>query len=176
MARSFLSLLDAVNRVVCWLAGTLFALATIAVLVQVAVRFVLPHLGLAVSAPWTEESARYLVAWSVFLGVAVLCRHGRLIAVDIFALALPDPYGKALRFASLVLTAFFFVCLLTTGMEWTAMSAIEASPVLRIPMTWVYSSMPVGSALALINLLGLLVARTINGNDVGVAAADMVGD
>ncbi|MFC7395636.1 TRAP transporter small permease [Chelatococcus sp. GCM10030263] len=176
MARGFLRLLDGVNTLACWLAGTLFALATIAVLLQVIVRFVLPAVGVIVAAPWTEESARYLVAWSVFLGVAVLCRHGRLIAVDVFALTLPGAWGRSIRIASIVLSFFFFACLLRTGIDWTVMSMIEASPVMRIPMPWVYAALPVGSALALLNLVGLTIARLTNGGEPVAAAVEMAGD
>jgi TRAP-type C4-dicarboxylate transport system permease small subunit len=176
MAQGFLRLLDGFNTLVCWLAGTLFALATIAVLVQVIVRFVLPSFGMIVAAPWTEESARYLVTWSVFLGVAVLCRHGRLIAVEVFALTLPGLWGRGIRIASILLSFFFFACLLRTGIDWTVMSMIEASPVMRIPMPWVYAAMPAASALALVNLIGLTVARLTNGDDTIPAAVEMAGD
>jgi TRAP-type C4-dicarboxylate transport system permease small subunit len=176
MARGFLKLLDGFNTLVCWLAGTLFALATAAVLVQVIVRFVLPAFGVIVAAPWTEESARYLVTWSVFLGVAVLCRHGRMIAVDVFALTLPGAWGRSIRIASVVLSFFFFACLLWTGIDWTAMSMIEASPVMRVPMPWVYAALPAGSALALLNLIGLTVARLTNGDETAGASVEMAGD
>lgn len=176
MIHGYLSLLDAVNRVVCWIVGVMFGLATLAVLIQVGVRFVLPSIGFVVSAPWTEEMARYLVAWSVFLGVGVLCRNARLIAVEFFAHVLPHPYGWSIRVLSVVLTAFFFMCLLRTGIEWTAMSAIEASPVMRLPMSWVYASMPVGSALAILNLVGFIVARLAGAGDSLIHATEVAGD
>ncbi|MBN8988854.1 MAG: TRAP transporter small permease [Rhizobiales bacterium] len=176
MIHGYLSLLDAVNRVVCWIIGVMFGLATLAVLIQVGVRFVLPAIGFVVSAPWTEEMARYLVAWSVFLGVGALCRNARLIAVEFFTHILPHPYGWALRVVSVILTGFFFVCLLRTGIDWTAMSAIEASPVMRLPMSWVYASMPVGSALAILNLVGFMAASLTGVGDSRVHATEVAGD
>lgn len=176
MTRGYLSTLDVVNRVVGWIVGIMFALSTIAVLIQVFVRFVLPSMGLTISAPWTEESARYLVAWSVFLGVGVLCRHARLITVEFVAHILPRPYGWSVRVLGVLLTIFFFICLLRTGIEWTAMSAIEASPVMRIPMSWIYASMPVGSALAIFNLIGFLLASLVGVYETTAKAAEVAGD
>lgn len=171
MNRLFLQSLDVINRVACWIVAVLFAVATCAVLIQVCVRFVLPKLGLIASAPWTEELARYLVVWCVFIGVGVLCRHAKLIAVEILTIVLP--FGKALRIGGVVLTMAFFVLLVETGMEWMALSAIELSPVMRIPMTWVAAALPVGSILALLNLVGFLVASIANPAEEAADAAEL---
>jgi TRAP-type C4-dicarboxylate transport system permease small subunit len=177
MSRLFLQSLDFMNRIACWIVGVLFGVATIAVLVQVCVRFVLPKLGLAISAPWTEELARYLVTWCVFLGVGVLCRHARLIAVEILTIVLP--FGKALKIAGVVVTIAFFVLLVQTGMEWISLSSIERSPVMRIPMTWVAAAMPVGSVLAILNLVGFVIASMADPTKEAAAAtglAEIAGD
>lgn len=171
MNRLFLQSLDAVNRVACWIVAILFAVATVAVLVQVCVRFVLPKLGLMVSAPWTEELARYLVVWCVFVGVGVLCRHAKLIAVEILTIVLP--FGRALKIGGVVLTMAFFVLLVETGMEWMSLSSIELSPVMRIPMTWVAAAMPVGSVLALVNLVGFVVASMTDPAEEAADAAEL---
>jgi TRAP-type C4-dicarboxylate transport system permease small subunit len=169
--RPALSLLDGLNRLVSWTVGLLFALATAAVLIQVMVRFALPPMGIVVSAPWTEECARYLVAWSVFLGVAVLCRDARLIAVEMLAFMLPRRVGQTVKLLGVVISMGFFAILLSTGIEWTGMSSIEASPVMRIPMSWIYASMPVGSALALLNLAAFLIESLTGRRDpIGEAA------
>jgi TRAP-type C4-dicarboxylate transport system permease small subunit len=154
--RSTLKLLGLLNRAICWIIGIFFAVSTVAVLIQVIVRFVLPKMGLIVSAPWTEESSRFLVTWCVFLGVAVLCRDARLISVEMFAHLIPRAAGKIVKALGVLVTIFFFCCLLWTGSEWTQMSSIEASPVMRLPMNWIYLAMPVGSALAIVNLLAFL--------------------
>lgn len=176
MAQVFLWLLDGINQALRWIVGILFALATLAVLVQVVVRFVLPPLGFTISAPWTEESARYLVTWGVFLGIAVLCRDARLIAVEVFAHALPESLGRLVKILGVLLSIVFFACLVRSGIEWTAMSSIEASPVMRIPMDWIYVSMPVGSALAILNLVGFLVGSRVGKRDPALRAAEVTGD
>lgn len=145
--------IDGLNIALGWVVGAFMAIATISVLAQVVIRFVLPLVGLAVSAPWTEELARYLMIWVVFLGVAVLCRSFRLIAVEMVVVALPERAGIALRLLAVAICVAFLCVLASVGYGWTSMSGIESSPVMRIPMTWIYSAMPVGAAIAILNML-----------------------
>ncbi len=140
------------NRTVAAIVGLLLALAATAVFLQIVVRFVLPPLGFVVSAPWTEESARFLMTWAVFLGSAVLCRRAGLIAVTSLPSALPPAFGRLILIASSLCTAFFFGVLAVVGWKWALNSLGESATVLRIPMAVVYASMPVGSVLAIFNL------------------------
>lgn len=155
------------NRVAAVMVGTMLSLAAAAVFLQILVRFALPPLGIVISAPWTEESARFLITWSVFLGAAVQCRRGGLIAVTSLPAALPPNMGRALLISSAILTAVFFGFLLAIGWNWAIASASERATVLRIPMTAVYVSMPVGSALAILNL-GLFLTELIRADQSDV--------
>lgn len=148
------------NRLAAVMVGVMLSFAAAAVFLQILVRFVLPPLGIVISAPWTEEIARFLITWSVFLGAAVQCRRGGLIAVTSLPAALPPNMGRALLISSATLTAVFFGFLLFIGWDWAIASAAERATVLRIPMTVVYASMPVGSVLAVLNL-GLFLAELI---------------
>lgn len=154
---------DGLNVVVGWIVGVFLALSTVAVFVQVLIRFVLPMFDIIVAAPWTEEVSRYLIIWVVFLGVAVLCRSFRLIAVEIVAFLVPRPFGVALKLFSIAVCIGFFSITASIGFSWTAMSAIELSPVMRLPMNWVYTAMPIGSLLAIFNLF-VLAAESLSGN------------
>ncbi|QNH37893.1 TRAP transporter small permease [Aminobacter sp. MDW-2] len=155
-------LTDGLNLVVSWIVGLFLAISSAAVFAQVLIRFVLPSFGIIVAAPWTEEISRYLIIWVVFLGVAVLCRNFRLIAVEILALMVPRPIGNAFKFFSIAVSLCFFALTASIGLSWTQMSAIELSPVMRFPMNWVYFAMPVGSLLAIFNLL-VLAAEAMTG-------------
>lgn len=152
MIRAIDTIMAGLNRLTAALAATLLGLATTAVLTQIFVRFVLPRLGLFVSAPWTEESARFLMAWSVFLGVAVLCRRGGLIAITTLPSALPPHISRLVVLASTVCAAVFFAVLLVVGWQWSIAAMRETSTVLRLPMGTIYAAMPIGAALSLANL------------------------
>lgn len=166
---------DRFNTVLTTVAAVLLAISTAAVLLQVIIRFVLPLLGLNVSAPWTEEVARYMMMWVVFLGVAVLCRHARLIAVEIVALLLPRPLGVGLKMVAVAICIAFFAILTKIGIDWIGMSGIERSPVLQIPMNSVYLALPVGGILAIFNLL-VFMAESLTGLRDPLAGAAEAGD
>ncbi len=164
----FQTMCEALNRGVSTAVAIFLGLATAAVLIQIGVRFVLPPLGIIISAPWTEESARFLMTWSVFLGSAVLCRHGKLIAITILPDILPARTGQAIVLAGTALTATFFAILLLLGTNWAIASMGETATVLRIPMGLVYAAMPVGAALSLLNLC--LFARDVFSAQPGISS------
>lgn len=153
---------DGLNVVLGWIAGLFLAISTVAVFMQIAVRFVLPKLGIIVAAPWTEEVSRYLMVWVVFLGVAVLCRSFRLIAVEILVFIVPPKVGTAIKLLAVAICLLFFGIVAQIGFGWTGMSAIEVSPVMRIPMNWVYLAMPIGALVAIFNLL-VFAAEVLTG-------------
>lgn len=152
MMKSLETIDRSLNRAVAAIVGLLLGLAATAVFLQIVVRFALPPLGIVLSAPWTEESARFLMTWAVFLGSAVLCRRAGLIAVTSLPSALPPTFGRLLLIASSVCTAVFFGVLVVVGSKWALDSLSESATVLRIPMAVVYASMPIGSVLAIFNL------------------------
>jgi TRAP-type C4-dicarboxylate transport system permease small subunit len=153
---------DGLNLVLGWVIGIFLAASSVAVFMQVIIRFVLPRFNVVVAAPWTEEVARYLMVWVVFIGVAVLCRNFRMIAVEILAFLVPRPIGIAIKLLSVAICIGFFSVIVNIGFGWTAMSSIELSPVLRLPMNWVYMAMPVGAVIAIFNLV-VLAAEILTG-------------
>ncbi|MCZ4345517.1 TRAP transporter small permease [Devosia neptuniae] len=165
--KNFEAICAAANRRVSVAVAILLGMATAAVLIQIGVRFVLPLLSINISAPWTEESARFLMTWSVFLGAAVLCRQGRLIAITILPDYLPARIGRMVVLSGTALTTLFFAILLLLGSNWAIASMSETATVLRIPMGLVYAAMPVGAALSILNL-GLF-ARDVCTSQLGIS-------
>ncbi len=149
--------LDVLNKIAGVLVAGALAVMVAAVFWQVAVRFVLPKVGLTISAPWTEEIARYLMTWCVFLGLAIGARYRLLIAVNALLDALPKTYGRHLRALSLLVTLAFLFVMAWYGYRWAEFGADETSPVLSISKYWLYLAMPVGCCLGALNTLALLV-------------------
>lgn len=149
----------AMNTVLRHVVGAMLGVMVVTVGVQIFVRFVLPKLGLVVATPWTEELARYLMVWCIFLGAALATRSGAMIAMDSVANALPPALGDAIRSLSLVITLAFFGLLVWLGVLWTQFGMVETSTVMAVPMAVVYAAMPVGSAIAIMNILALMAER-----------------
>jgi len=147
--------LVAVNKLNLLLRGAvglmLFTMVAV-VFLQILVRFVLPKFGLVVSVPWTEELARYLMIWCIFLGAAAATRAGDLIAMDTLTTVLAPKNAWRLKLFAYLVTMAFFAFLIVVGVRWMEFGLLEYSTVMDIPMVVVYLAMPVGGALALINI------------------------
>jgi len=154
-----MKLLARINGGVTFVVGALLLVATLSITIQIAIRFLLTRFGVNISAPWTEELCRYCITWSVFLGAGVLCRDGRLIAVDFLVHVLPVKPSMVLETFSIAMTLVFFG--LTGWLGWQLFhdGFNETSPVMRIPMAYVYAAVPLGAVLAVANGLAFMVDR-----------------
>lgn len=149
--------IDGLNRLVGWLLAALLSVIAIVVFIQVLVRFVLTAVGLDVQASWTEELARYLLCWMVFVGAAYGCRKSQLMALDFAVSRLPGVFGQIARYVALLLCMGFFLLLVQVGWAFMEFGSSEASPVMRMKMHWIYAAIPVGAALMVVNTIGLML-------------------
>lgn len=168
--RTLVSLVDRLNAVLAVLVGALLAVTAGAVLFQVLVRFVLTAAGINVSAPWTEELARYALIWMVFLGAGVGCRRAQMIALEFLVRRLPARIGVPIRYATIALSIAFFVLLAVVGLPFVELGRTETSPVMNIEKSIVYWALPVGAGLMILNSLALVVECAIERRDIRFAA------
>ncbi|HHY47061.1 MAG TPA: TRAP transporter small permease [Firmicutes bacterium] len=121
-------------------AGTIgFCAFCIVVFLQVVFRFVLRY-----PAPWTEELARYLLVWVMFLGAAVSSKEGtHLVASNLVARLVPTAEKWSQIWAELCV----FVCaasLARGSLLMTRMAGTEtATSFLWLKMSAVFAIMPV---------------------------------
>lgn len=155
--RVFLQSIEWMNAVLRHIVGAMLGVMVLIVGLQIAVRFLLPRFGLMLSVPWSEELARYLMVWCIFLGAAVAARSGALIAVDTLPDSLPERWGDRVRLLALGLTIGFFGLLIWLGWRWVEFGETETSTVLNLPMAWVYMSLPVGAFFAIVNIVAFVV-------------------
>lgn len=119
---------------------------------------------------WSEELARFLFVWVVFLGSALIMGESGHLAVQF----LPDKFkGTALgTFLDVVINACGYVfigLLLTQGWKMTSIMTFQRAPGLDIPMSWVYVIIPVSCVLMLLYLFRetLRIFRNISGRGTG---------
>lgn len=168
--RRVLRATDAMNAVLTLVVGVLLFVVACAVMWQVVVRFVLTAAGINISAPWTEELARYTLIWMVFLGAGLGVRHARMIALEFLIRKLPRAVGVPLRYGVTLLTIAFFALLIRVGLQFVELGRTEVSPVMGLRKTWVYWAMPVGAALMIWNSLALVIETILEGRDLRFAA------
>ena len=133
---------------------TLLILLNLVVGAQVFARYVLNH-----SLFWSEELARYLFIWLVFLSAAMVLRQDRHIQVSVFVDMLPASMKRAIIIlGDLLMLGFVLVVFVESirlaGMVWTVLTAA-----MEIPWTLVYLGILLGMGVMLLALLGSLWAR-----------------
>lgn len=168
--RLFVAAMDRVNALATALVAALLAIVALAVMGQVTVRFVLTAFGINISAPWTEEIARYTLIWMVFLGAAIGVRHARMIALEFGIRKLPKGIGVPIRYAVMIMSMAFFGLLFWVGMDFLELGRSERSPVLGITRDYVYWAMPIGMVLMILNSLALIAETILEGRDIRFAS------
>lgn len=162
----YLEAVDTINVAAKFLLGALLLWMTFATFMQVLVRFIFTNLGWAISAPWTEETARYAMIWVVFIGLGVGFRYGLLLSLTFVADALSNRIGQVLRYMALALSFGFLLSIFFIGLDFLEFGRIERSPALSLPKNWIYMAMPVGAVLGCLNILALIVSAWHTGTDI----------
>lgn len=116
-----------------------------------------------ISAPWTEETARYAFIWMTLIGCAAAVKFGNHVRVNILEMYLPKNVGSVIYWISYTVFLIFCGILLVVGiqvcqglMEWPQKTAV-----LQVNTVWVYASLPVGMFLTCFRLIQSMVKAFI---------------
>ena len=113
--------------------------------------------GLESSLSWSEELARYVFVWVIFVGTSVAVRRHQHISMNALLTVLPETIRKVVTLLA-VLAFLVFMLLLT----WVSLPLIEnarytVSSELEIPIAWVYAAAPVGGVLTVLHLFNRFI-------------------
>jgi TRAP-type C4-dicarboxylate transport system permease small subunit len=132
------------------LLGILLCLIVILIFIQVLFRYLLNN-----SLNWTEELAKYLFIWMIFIGAACVFKDKIHIGVDFFVSLLPLKYQRYMHVVDLVLITLFSACSAVIGYMWTIDVWGTLSPALELPIALLlYAAFPTSSAI--ICILGIM--------------------
>jgi C4-dicarboxylate transporter DctM subunit len=98
--------------------------------------------------PWPEEVAIWLFSWAIFLGMALLTGRRGHIAIDLLRPLLPGALVTPYRFVVDVMVATTSLMLIVQGSDF-ASRAIQVSPAMQWPVTYLFMAVPVGGLLNL---------------------------
>lgn len=161
-----LRIVDGLNWLLTAVVGVLLAVMATAVFGQVMVRFVLTAVGINISAPWTEELARYVLIWIVFLGAGIGCRKGQLISLEFVVRALPWLAGQVAKHAGYLMCIGFFGLMVSVGIAFVELGRVETSPVMNLSKSWVYWAMPAGASLMILNTAAFMAEALVTRADI----------
>ena len=127
--------------------------------VQVFMRYVLRS-----SLSWSEELARYLFIWMIYIGISYGVRLNRHIKVDAFVLLLSERWKKRIGMLS-NLIFLGFACLIvyqSFGVRSMIRELGQESPAMGIPLEWVYTAVPAGFSLVIFRILQNLYCQVFD--------------
>lgn len=145
---AFSRVADTVERLLDALLLLAIAVMVVSICWQVFGRFVLNH-----SPGWTEEVARFLMAWITLLGSAAVLRRRGHIAVTFVIDLLPRPVALAVGLLRDLLILVMAGALGWYGYAFAMIGGRRDSAALEIPMFYPYLAIPVGAALIALLLL-----------------------
>lgn len=121
------------------------------------------------SIPWSEELARYLMIWGVFVGASLGVKRSVHISVDALVLLMPDkikPLFSLLAYVvGFVFCAWFFY--VGYGFMGQMINMKPLSPALGVPMYYAYAAVPVGFGLMALRYFIILIYFLFEGDSQG---------
>ncbi len=131
---------------------TLYAISVTAMIVMLAIIFmqVITRYIFGFSFEWSEELARFLFVWVVFLGSALIMGEDGHLAVELLPRILNGTKPGFLLSLFINACGYVFILLLIIqGWKMTETMTFQTSPGLGLPMSYVYAIMPVSGVLML---------------------------
>ncbi|MDR2088710.1 MAG: TRAP transporter small permease [Clostridiales Family XIII bacterium] len=124
------------------------------IFVQVVMRYVFQH-----SLSWSEELARYIFVWQLWLGVSYAAKNQSHIRITIIENFLNEAQRKILETIVIVIWFGFGCFVIVQGYKIAMQIGAygQTSSALGLPMVYAYMSVPVGASLMNIRLIQNLV-------------------
>jgi TRAP-type C4-dicarboxylate transport system permease small subunit len=172
MMKKFIKQLD--DHIEGYLCVIVLAAMSVIIFAQVVGRYVFNN-----SLSWSEESARYLFVWLVYLAISYGVKVDGHIRVDAFLMPLPKKAQKVVRIVSNLLFLAFGVLVLYFGIVVTGkiLDSHQNSPAIGMPMWFLYLAVPFGFTLTIIRLVQNTLKRlkTVDGTVDGAVDGASTG-
>lgn len=144
--------LDKLEKIILWILAILFTVMVIAFFYQIVLRFIFES-----GNPWAEELTRYTLIWMSMLGSAVATRRGRNMDVDFVVKRMPKTMKTINSIITKALIIGFLLVIIIYGINLVSITFKQLSSGLRIPMAYMYASVPVGGFLMLLFTIEVII-------------------
>jgi len=113
------------------------------------------------SLPWSEELARYIFIWLIYIGISYGAKMKQHIRLEMGIIALPKKVQPFFFiFAELLFLAFAVLIIVTSWEVFQRQIFLgQTSPAMRIPMSWVYFAPTVGFSLTAFRQIQVIIER-----------------
>jgi TRAP-type transport system small permease protein len=100
--------------------------------------------------PWSEELARHLMIWMLFLGAALALRRGAHLGIDALVERTTPRMQAGIRLLVGLILAGFALLMVQQGIILSQRTMGQRASGLGYPMGYVYMAVPVGGGLLLL--------------------------
>lgn len=147
---------DGLNSAAEFLLWVLVALVIVVIFVQVVFRY-----GLESSLSWSEELARYIFVWIIFIGTSVATKRRQHIFVEVLVALMPQALRRWAEFVGIVASIVFFAVFAFVGCALMLNAWQQYSTALDVRIAYIYAAAPIGAGLSILHLIvGLLLRWT----------------
>jgi TRAP-type C4-dicarboxylate transport system permease small subunit len=144
----FSRIVEFLNRWVRRVCIVCSAAVFILVMAQILFRYVL-----TISAPWTEEAARFLMIWMALLAAGLAFQKGQHFNIDFVTDRLRPGLRSRLSLVTSILDFIFILCIILWGIPFAILGFFTVSPGLEITMFLPYLAIPVAGGIMMLNLI-----------------------
>ena len=114
---------------------------------------------------WSEEGARYLLLWTMFLSLGQTLAHGRFTGMEIVIVRLPRALREMSMYLRYLVVLVFAWVVMVNSLKLIAVVSLrgQVTAGLGFHMSHVYSAMPLGAAVLIVKTLLLALKRAVRG-------------
>ena len=133
-----------------WFLVATMVVMVVLIFVQVITRYIFEN-----SLSWSEELARYVHIWQIWIGASFAIRKKEHIKVEAFKKLFNEKGQKIIELISLIVWFVLAVFLAVAGTDLvnTMFTRGQDSPAMQMPMWSIYSAIPIGGLLMAIRLV-----------------------
>lgn len=144
------------DNIEVYICVALMSIMAILIFVQVVFRYVLGN-----SLSWSEELARYIFIWLIYIGISYGCKLRKHIKIEAALYLFPKKVRPYITILGDILFFAFCCYIMWTGYRYCVTTAElgKYSPALKIPFQYVYLSIPVGFTMSSIREIQTIIYR-----------------
>lgn len=147
--KRIISITDLIGRL-----DVLISTVTMFGIVCISIWGVITRYFLGNPAGWIGELSLALFVWLTFFGTSILARRGEIVNIEFLLANLPEKLSLFIK--KIISTALLVGCLLILvylGFKLTMFSFDRYTSILRIPYSYIYAGIPLGSLLTLYHVI-----------------------
>jgi TRAP-type C4-dicarboxylate transport system permease small subunit len=101
---------------------------------------------------WSEEVARYVFVWIIWMGAAVVVKQGGHPSMDLLTKSFSPRWQRLTEIVMALLYVATLLTVVVTGFALVYANMSQPSPAMELPMGFPYAAIPLAAVIMLLNL------------------------